>query len=292
MLDFIDQFTNRELAITIWIITFAVWSVFSVRTRPSVVSLVKAFFAWKLTLGYVAMGLYISIILTALRYIGIWSKTPPATILIWIICVAFMMLFKADNVNKHDFFKSKVKDNLRIVIVMEFIINFYTLDLWLELLLVPLMAVIGGMMVIAERDDQYEPTRKLLNGFMVVIGIGMTLYALRMTVVNYNKFATIATLESFILPIILTLAFLPFVYLTAIFMTYESLFVRLQFFIKDPSILNYTKIRTLQVFHLKLAALDEWSKSIYKLNLVDRQSVDEALLNLNTVPVTKGVDVA
>jgi len=203
-----------------------------------------------------------------------------------------MMLFKANSTNKHDFFKSKVKDNLRIVIVMEFIINFYTLDLWLELLLVPLMAVVGGMMAIAELDDRHEPVRKLLNGFMVVAGIALTLYALRMAVVDFNKFATIATLESFFLPIILTFAFLPFVYMTVIFMSYESLFVRLQFIIKDPSLLKYTKIRTLQVFHLKLAALDEWSKSIYKLSLVDRQSVDEALLNLNTEPVTKGADVS
>lgn len=251
--------------------------------------LVKAFFAWKLTIGYIAMVLYISVILIALRYIGIWSKTPPATILICIICVAFMMLFKADKANKHDFFKSKVKENLQIVIVMEFIINFYTLDLWLELLFVPLMAVVGGMMAIAERDNQYEPVRKLLNGFMVVTGIFLTGYAFRMAVIDFRKFATIATLESFILPILLTLDFLPFVYLIAIFMTYESLFVRLQFFIKDPSLLKYTKTRTLQVFHLRLVALDEWSKNIYKLNLVDRQSVDEALRNLN---LPQGTDVA
>lgn len=255
-------------------------------------SLVKAFFAWKLTLGYIAMGMYISVVLIALRYMGVWRKTPPATILIWIICVAFMMLFKSDHANKHDFFKSKVKENLRIVLIMEFIVNFYTLDLWLELLFVPLMAVVGGMMAIAERDSQYDPVRKLLNGFMVLVGIFSTGYAFRMAVVDFKSFATIATLESFILPILLTLAFLPFVYLVAIYTTYESLFIRLQFFIKDQSLLKYTKKRTLQVFHFRLVALDEWSKNIYKLNLVDHQSVEEALLNLSTATATKEAEVA
>lgn len=292
MLDFIGQFNNRELAITIWIITLAVWAVSSKKIRPSVVSLVKAFFAWKLTLGYVAMGMYISVVLIALRYMGVWRKTSPATILIWIICVAFMMLFKSDHANKHDFFKSKVKENLRIVVIMEFIVNFYTLNLWLELLFVPLMAVIGGMMAIAERDSQYDPVRKLLNGFMVLVGIFLTGYAFRMAVVDFKGFATIATLESFVLPILLTLAFLPFVYLVAIYTTYESLFIRLQFFIKDQSLLKYTKKRTLQVFHFRLVALDEWSKNIYKLNLVDRQSVDEALLNMSTASATQEAEVA
>jgi len=292
MLDFISQISNRELAITLWIITVAVWALTSAKIRPSVVSLVKAFFAWKLTLGYLAMSLYISVVLIVLRYMGVWSKTPPATILIWIVCVAFMMLFNADNANKHDFFKSKLKENLRIIVVMEFIINFYTLDFWLELLFVPLMAVVGGMMAIAERDSQYEPVRKLLNGFMALTGILLTAYAFRMVVVDFKKFATIATLETFVLPILLTLAFLPFVYLVAVYSTYESLFIRLQFFIKDPSLLKYTKRRTLQVFHIKLVKLDEWSTNIYKLNLVDRQSVDEAFLKWNTEPVSQGADVA
>ena len=288
MLNFIAQFSNRELAITIWIITVAIWAVSSAKIRPSVVSLVKAFFAWKLTLGYIAMGIYISVVLIALRYMGVWSKTPPATIFIWIICVAFMMLFKADNANEHDFFKTKIKENLPIVVVMEFIINFYTLDLWFELLFVPLVAMVGGMMAIAERDSQYEPVRKLLNGFLALTGIFLTGYAFRMAVIDFKKFATIATLESFVLPIFLTLAFLPFVYLIAVYATYESLFVRLQFFVKDPALLKYTKKRTLQVFHLRLVALDEWSKNLYKLNLVDRQSVDETFLNLNAETVTKG----
>ena len=292
MQDFLGQFNNRELAITIWIIIVTVWAVSSKKIRPSVLSLVKAFFAWKLTLGYVAMGTYISVVLIALRYMGVWRNTPLATILIWIICVAFMMLFQSDHANKHDFFKSKVKENLRIVVIMEFIVNFYTLNLWLELLFVPLMAVIGGMMAIAERDSQYDPVRKLLNGFMVLVGIFLTGYAFRMTVVDFKKFATIATLESFVIPILLTLVFLPFVYLVAIYTTYESLFIRLQFFIKDQSLLKYTKKRTLQVFHFRLGALEEWSKKIYKLNLVDHQAVDEALLNLNTASATKEAEVA
>lgn len=292
MFDFIDQFSNRELAITIWIITGAVWAVSSKKIRPSVVNLVRAFFAWKLTVGYVAMGVYISVVLFSFRYMGIWRKTPPATILIWIICVAFMMLFKSDHANKHDFFKSKVKENLQIVVIMEFLVNFYTLSLWLELLLVPLMAMVGGMMAIAERDSQYDPVRKLLNGFIVLLGIFISGYAFRMAVVDFKKFATIDTLENFILPILLTLTFMPFVYLVAIYVTYENLFIRLQFFIKDPSLLKYTKKRTLQVFHFRLVALDEWSKNIYKLNFTDYQSVEEALRNLNTPSATKDAEVA
>jgi hypothetical protein len=202
MLDFIGQFSNRELAITIWIITVTVWAASSTKIRPSILSLVKAFFAWKLTLSYLAMGMYISVILIALRCIGIWSKTSLATILVWILCVAFMMLFKADNANNPDFFKTKLKENLRVVVVMEFVINFYTLDLWVELLLVPLLAVVGGMMAIAERDSQYEPVRKVLNIFMALTGLFLTGYAIRMAIINFKRFATMSTLETFIIPII------------------------------------------------------------------------------------------
>jgi hypothetical protein len=113
-----------------------------------------------------------------------------------------------------------------------------------------------------------------------------------MAVVDFNKFASMSTLENFIIPILLTLTFLPFVYLVAVYVAYENLFIRLQFFIKDPSLLKYTKKRILQVFHFRLVALDEWSKNIYKLNFADYHSVEEALRNLSTTPTTKDADVA
>lgn len=291
-IDFISQFNNRELAITIWLIILVGWLGSSSKVRPSVINLVKAFIAWKLIIGYMAMGIYITIVLVVLKCFGIWSKTSTATILIWIICVAFVMLFKADKENKYDFFKIKAKENLRFLVVIEFIINFYAMDIWLELLFVPLMAVLGVILAIVERDSKYEPLHKLLNGFIFIIGVLFMGYAFIMIVVDFKSFASISTLENFVLPILLTLFFLPFVYMVAVYATYEILFIRLKYIIKNPLLFKYAKMRTFQVFHFRLAALDEWSKNIYILNIVDRQSVDEALRNMNKVIANKKAAIA
>jgi hypothetical protein len=288
--DFIQQFSNRELAIAIWIVAFAGWAVCSRKTRASSLHLLKAFFAWKLTVGYLAMLSYVSLVLLALRALGVWQSTSVATILIWFVCVAFGMLFQWERANEPSYFRNAIRENIRLTILVEFVVNFYVLNLWLELLLVPLFAIIGAMIALCERDSKYDSVRVFLNSFMIAVGLALATYAMYMMITDFNQFATIANLENLFLPIILTLTFLPFVYLAVAFATYENLFLRLGFFIRDKSLLKYAKWKTLRAFGLSLNSANEWGKHLFRLSGVDKHGFDRAMRDFKSGASSTGTE--
>lgn len=141
----------------------------------------------------------------------------------------------------------------------------------------PLFAIIGAMIALCERDSKYKSVRIFLNRLMVALGLVLAAYAIYMMVADFKQFAAIATLENLLLPIVLTLAFLPFVYLVAAYATYEDLFTRLGFFIRDEPLLKYAKWKTLRTFGLSLSNANRWGKHIFRLTGVDKHGFDRAM---------------
>ena len=274
---YIQEFSNRELAIAIWILVAIISSLFHHEIRKSLFHVIKAFFAWKLVISYALMILYITIMLLSLNALGIWRLTHFVNTMLWFVCVAFVMLFENSKANDQKFFKNAIKDNLKILIFLEFLINMYVFNILVELLLVPILFLLGAMIAISETDEKYEIARTFLNSIMVLIGLVITSYVLYMAVNDFERFATLENLENFYLPILLTTIFLPFIYFMALFVSYESLFTSLQFSVKDSSLLKYVKKRTLLAFSLNLWMLNKWSIHINSLRFNDKKGVDEAI---------------
>ncbi|MBN1972707.1 MAG: hypothetical protein JW787_03655 [Sedimentisphaerales bacterium] len=178
------------------------------------------------------MLLYIAIIIYPFYVFGLWGVHWIKNTILWIICVAFVMLMQFSKATDKNYFKNSVRDNLKILIILEFIINIYVFSLWIELILVPSSALIGGMIAIAETDEQYKSVKKLLNFVLSFMGIVLVAYVFYKASTDFGNLATKKNLIDFSLPIVLTIMFLPFVYLTALYSNYETLFVRMPFFIK------------------------------------------------------------
>lgn len=277
LIDFYQKLSNREIAVFIWIALFFIWGLAQHKIRDSFSSVVKAFFAWKLTLSYLAMFLYIALILILLYSLGIWKFSYITNTILWIVGVAFVMLFEHSKANNESFFKNVIKDNLKILVALEFIINLYVFSLWVELILVPTFGILGGMLAITEFNKQYEVVQKGINYIMTIIGTFFIGYAVYMTASDFNNFLTLGNFKNFILPILLTIMFSPFIYFWALYASYETLFIRLQFFVNDKSLLSYVKKKTIFTFRLNLWVLNKWTKHINTLRFEDENSVDEAI---------------
>jgi len=157
---FLQTFSNRELAIAIWILIAFIFCIFSSKIRQPLFHVVKVFFAWKLTSSYVLMFAYISVVILILFFMGIWKISHLPMTILWAICVAFVMLFKFSQAEDENFFKNSIKDNIKGLIFIEFIINLYVFSLWVELILVPIFVILGGMLAVADTDLQYDIVKK------------------------------------------------------------------------------------------------------------------------------------
>ena len=282
---FFQALNNRELAVLIWLLFAIIWCVSYSKIRKSFFQLIKALFAWKLTLSYLLMFTYIACVIWVLKVMTIWKiDNIPLTVL-WSVCVAFVMLFNFHKANDQKFFKNSVKDNIKGLVFVEFFVNLYVFNFWIEFIIVPVSAIIGGMKAIAERNKKYEIVDKLLNFILIAAGFFLLFYASYKVVTDFDNFATIRNLESFYMPILLSILFIPFVYIAALIAAYETLFTRLQFFVPDKAVLRYAKFKTILSIQINLSKLNRWSDYINKnWRFKNRKEVKEAVAAFKQVP--------
>ena len=278
-LNFYDALNNRELAISIWLIIAIIWGVSNSKIRESLFQVVKAFFAWKLTVLYLIMLAYITALIYVMSILSIWRMDHLPITVMWGVLVAFVMVSDFMKANDSNFFKTALKDNVKSLIILEFIVNLYVFPLWVELFLVPFSALLGGMIAISETKKEFEIVKKILAFIMSLIGFIFICHAGYMVVTDFKQFATFENFESFYLPILFSITFIPFVYLFALYSGYEMFFIRLGFFVNDTKVLRYAKKKTIFAFNLNLWKLNGWSKYVNsEWRFKEKQEVDDAIL--------------
>jgi len=272
-----DMFNNREIAFTLWISIFAILVMFNFEIRKAFIRTIKIFIDSKIVIINMIMLFYILVLVIILKSIKLWSiKHVPLTA-VWIILVAYVMLINYENVEKPDYLKKWLKDNLKAIVFIEFIINLYVFELWIEIIITPFLFVIGGMLAVSDTDKKYEIVKKILNYIFILIGAIFISYSFYMIISDFKNFATVDNLENFYLPLLLSFLFIPFVYVFALYCTYEIFFIRLKYFVREKKLLRYLKIQTLYRINLNIEKLNRWTKYIYTTwDFKEKQEVNEA----------------
>ena len=202
----LEQFNSRELAFFVWIFLLGIWALNHKSIRESVNNVFKTFFNRTMLTITTSMIFYICFIVLLLKYIGYWNYGLLKDTIFWIIGVSFIQLF---NLNKpkyeNGFFIKIFKDNLKFIIIFEFIVNLFTFNFWTELILLPLYTAIVAVYTVSDLDEKYNPAKKLTENILVCIGFIIVLFV---SIKTFQEFSTIFTLDNFRnigLPILLTI---------------------------------------------------------------------------------------
>ena len=275
-----DILDNREIAIIIWLGVVFVWAIFQKSIRKSLVAIFKAFTQKVIFVSTILMLIYIGAVIYLFYRINFWELSNLSDTAIWILGTAFVMFININRTKEDDYFRKAVVDNVKFVVFIEFVTNLYVFNLWAELILVPVMAVIGGMMGVASTNQKYKQVESCLTKIVGIIGIGFIIYALYHAVVDFKEFASLENLREFLLPLLLTVTFLPFVYIMAIYVTYDLIFMRIKHLIKNSALARYAKWKTVFAFHLNLRALNKWLKKIVRLKFDSKEEIKQATMSV------------
>jgi len=277
-MSFLSVLNNREISIIIWTGLFSVWAISKEQVRGEISSLIKAFFEKKLVIGYLLMFIYITIIISPLYFVGLWDIAWLKNTILWVACVAFVMLVQFSKINDNNkFIINTIKDNLKLLILLEFVINLYVFNLFVEILLLPILVIIGAMQAFTESDDKYKDVYKLSNYLLSIVGFVFIIYATYMILTDINGFISKENLIDMILPILLTIMFIPFIYLVALYSSYENLFKRIPYIIEDKDTLKYTRKKILLSFRFDLKQLNAWSVHQNTILVKNKRDIDEAI---------------
>jgi hypothetical protein len=273
-------FTNREIAVLAWGL---VGLVYAIRIAgPSILSLLQAFFVRHIVTAIAGMALYTVGILAVLSRVGLWEVSLLKDTIVWFTLSALVSM--ADAVRKGPenprFFREVLLDNLKLVIVLEFVLDTFVLPLALELVLVPLAFFLGAMQAVAGTKPEYESVGKLFGCLISGLGLGLLVYAMVELIRGFGQFGTVDTLKEFALAPLLTIMSIPFLFGLSLYVAYEGLFMRLPVFLKDhPDLVRYAKLRALYECRWHLPRLDKLRGRFYAdlSDASDRSAVAEVI---------------
>ena len=279
-MDFItDTFNNRELATFIWVLVLIIAFSVNNKMRSSIVTVIKAFFRKYILLVFLLMLLYISLQIILLNKVMLWDFSLIKDTIYWMLGVGSVLLINVNEANKNPtYFKNLVLRSIKIVIIIEFIANIYTFNFVVELFIFPIISFFVIIAVLTEIKKEYLTVHQMANVIIGIFGFVVLVFFSINLISDFQNFWVLDNLRAFLLPILLVITFIPFLYLVAIYMAYELLFARLDIFLKkDKDVAKYAKKQIFLLCNINLSRLNRFMREntskLTKLN--DKAGVDK-----------------
>lgn len=279
-----DILNNREIAIALWLILAATYIFFAKRMRE-----VRSAFK-KLTFVFQSRPLMIVFSLAVVYTVGmvyllldweLWNIDQLKNTVFWFFSVGLLSIYNLDKIKiDPHFFKNSVIGSLRLLAILQFVIGIYSLPLLAELFLVPFMVVVGMMIAIAESDIKYLQVKKLLNGIVISFGLFTLAYTAYMLATDFKELGQEKTFYDFVVPALLTVMYLPFVFAMMTYSTYETVFVRLQFTVQDKKLRNLAKLYAVLLFNFRLDDIRRWADHIARVDVISHKQLLSTFVHL------------
>lgn len=143
----------------------------------------------------------------------------------WFTALVLMMSAVADD---ESILRKVAKETVKVLLIFQFLINEYTFSLPVELILMPIVTVIFMMDMFARKEEKFATVAKLTRAIITIFGFFLIVNAVGRAVDGLAQLTTLDVFRKVILAPTLSVLFLPFLYLSVLYTSYEQLFIRLK----------------------------------------------------------------
>jgi len=225
----VNVLTTREIAIAAWVLVASIWLLSKRTIRRSLIDVARAVLALKILAWFGVLLLYNSGVILALWAVGVWSPVLLKDTVLWFFFVGIALGFRsATTAQDARLFSSVLKDSVKIVLVMEFLANTYTLPLIGELLLIPFVALLAMVDAVAHADSKTSQAAKLTTPLLAAAGLAVIGFSISKAIADFGTLWSVDSLTRLLLPPGLSILLIPFVCAVALYTSYEQLFTRLR----------------------------------------------------------------
>lgn len=271
-----DVFTNRELAIIIWTGILLIVLLIKKQIRASIFSVIKSALNPKILAYFLSFLVYFSLVLYFFYDLGYWNLSNLKDSIIWFIFSGLPIGFiAATGKMKNGFWKSLIVKNLKLTVLVEFIVNLFTFSLLFELIIVPIITFIALLNTFSKHYKEHKCVERLTNSILAALGFLILFYTLGRAITEYNSIGNLSTLKIFLLPIVYSIISIPYMYIFTLYVEYEKIFLRLKLGKKRSRRLNFLiKLRLLVFCNIQTKKL-QVAANMSNYNLMSISSEDE-----------------
>lgn len=281
-----ENFNNREFAIYVWSIVFTIWVFTKTELSSPFGKMLKLLFTTQIFLYILILYAYLGLVTYLLSVISIWNVNYLKGTIYWCFGSAFMLFLNVNMANENpNHFRNILKGNVKITCVIQYIVGLHVFSFFVELVVIPILSLLAIVKAVAERKEAYRSVDKLIN--LIFVSYGCLLFMLSIINIyqNAKTYLDLKQLIDFVMPILYTILILPLLYLFALKMAYEDLFVRLKIFNREnPKMLRRAQWLVFLKFNLQLGKMNRWVENIrgnYKI--IDEESFKKRLENTETI---------
>lgn len=260
----LDSFSTREIALLIWIVIALILMQFNKQIRKSILGFLKALFIKEFILVLFLFFIHTFFYVFLLHKVAFWDKSLLKDTIFWVFGFGFVTMFNVNKLNKNSDFKQLFIEAVKWTIILEFFLNLFTFSLIKELIILPILVWFSMMQVYASYEDKYKQVENLMKILLGGISVFIFLFSLYKTITKSNEFFTIENLKTFLLPVILSITFLPFLYLFNLVVKYELLWVVLNCNIREKRNRQSTKRKIILIANLNIDKVVSISQNIAK----------------------------
>lgn len=273
-----DIFNTREIAIAI-IAIFIIGYVLSksnIEIFKSFKGVLKAFFSKKIITPIIIMFIYSFFLVYILNVFGLWENHQIKNYIYWLIVVGVLTHFQKDTYS----FKTVFKETLSLIVIFQFILTFYTFNLFFELLFILIVSILSITKIFIEKDTEANQSAiKVIDSLLLFIGLIMIFLTAKEYIYNFDEFADSKTLYDFFVPTFLSIMIIPYFYLFFIFVTYESSFISLSYAIKDKELLKYAKLKGILAFNFDRKSFEKWAHNLISYD-ISKETIKQSIQDI------------
>ncbi|MDR4316656.1 Uncharacterised protein [Niallia circulans] len=229
----IDILSSREIASAIWFIVILIFIFLNPTIRASAFKVIQAATAKQIVIPFIIIILYSMILVILASKFSFWEWKYLKDIAFWVTITGVPVCFGAiTNNDNNDFFISILKNNLKFIVIVEFLLSSFTFNIFVELLLLPFLTLLFLLHAVADTKEEYYKVKKLLSFILSFVGFAVLGLTIKIAVATYVTLNSVDLLITFFIPIVLSALFIPIAYGYAVLAKYQELFIMMSF--KEP----------------------------------------------------------
>lgn len=257
------MFTTREIATIVWLTLVIILALFKHNVRSSVLKVITALFRKQIIAPIILILTYNILVVYGLYAIGFWSFALLKDTVVWFVFAAIpLMVSFITSKDSENIFHKILVDNLKALIIVEYIVGTYTFPLLVELLLLPFAFFVVMLDVVARSDPKFASASKAISIIQLSLGLAVLSLSLYGAALDYLDLFSPGTLSGLFLTPLLSILLSPFIFLAVLYSRYESLFVMLNVGPnKSRDIKGYARRRIFKYLAFNLDKIQEFHYS-------------------------------
>lgn len=250
---------NREIAVILWGLLFFLWALKADGMRTSLLNLARVTFRRQLLVIFAGALGYLAMVCLPIVRFGYLDAVAQKQFIAWSLTVGAALLLNTPFTgNPIRFFRTAALHGLTLTALLEFVMNLHSFSLIAELILVPVLTVLVGVRTLATSKEEHSEVLRLTEWMLAIVGLWL-ISATALGIASNEGVTVPQVLREWLLPLYLTISFLPFIYVLALYGAYETVFKRLRFANRNDVLARRLMGVVIRNFHFRLVALQDWS---------------------------------